>query len=439
MKKVPEISNTFCVYPWMEFNVGATPYVRLCCLSEENLEDKNEKPYLFGEKSLEDYWNSWGYRQVRKKMLVGEKLKNCEYCYHREFLGQKSCRQAVNRYWFKSKYGKEILNRVEKSRINGYRVKKQPLYLDIRPGNLCNLKCRMCTPGNSSKIYEEQKQLLKDNPSEANSVIEVSSYFTKSSYEKDYNWHKNKEIWQNIYKWAPGVKQLYFTGGEPTLIKKNWDLIDYLQRKGYSRDINLMFNINCTHVPDKLLDTFSTFSKVDIMFSVDGYKEVQEYIRYPSKWENVESNIIKILKNRRKNTQFQISSVVQVYNVFDLPQLFEWVDGLQTNYGNISHNLIMYTGPKYLDIAILPKNVKKTALLKIEEYESHNEKNDSFFLNCLISVKNILKSEEEAGIVKELKRFYRYTNLLDQHRGNSFERTFPKLNRLLDKDGRWKN
>ena len=437
-KKIPEISPTFCVYPWMEFNIGATPYVRLCCLSPINVEDKKGGIYPFGEQSLDNYWNSWGLRQVRKKMLNGEKLKYCHFCYLQEkFPGHSSYRQDNNRYWLKSKHGKDILERVKKSRTNGYRVEKQPLYLDIRPGNLCNLKCRMCTPGNSSKIYEEQKQFLKNKPSEANSLLDTS-YFTKD-YGEDYNWHKNKEIWKDIYKWAPGVKQLYFTGGEPTLIKENWNLIDYLQREGYSKDIDLMFNINCTQVPNKLLDTFSTFSKVNIMFSVDGYGEVQEYIRHPSKWKDIENNIIKILKERRENTYFRISPVVQVYNILDLTHLFRWIDNLQVNYGVINSNLIMYMGPKYLDISILPKNIKQKALSKIEEYEKSYEGNDNFFLENLGYVKNVLKNEEKNGIETELKRFYKYTNLLDQHRGESFKEIFPELNTLLDEDGRWKS
>ena len=81
----------------------------------------------------------------------------------------------------------------------------------------------------------------------------------------------------------------------------------------------------------------------------------------------------------------------------------------------------------------------KKLLLRIEEYESSYKGNDSFLLECLDSVKNVLKAKEKTGIEKDLKRFYKYTKLLDEKRGNSFEKTFPELNYLLDKDGRWKN
>ena len=437
LKKTSEISPTFCVYPWMELNVGPTEHIKICCIADTAVEDEKGGAYTFVEDSLEDYWNSYGLRKIREKMLSGEKIKACKHCYYQESIGRTSYRQSFNKHWFESESGEDILNRVEKSRTNGFRVEKPPIYLDIRPGNLCNLKCRMCNPGSSSKIYKEQKQLLKEKPSEISPLIETG-YFTRDE-KKFHNWYKNKDMWENIYKWAPGTKQLYFTGGEPTLIKENWELIDYLIQKEYSKNIHLIFNLNCTQAPDKLLSTFKAFSSVNIAFSVDGYGQTQEYIRHPSQWIEIKSNILKILKNRTDNAQFHFSPVVQVYNILNLTQLLRWIDELQISYGNINNSMIICTKPGFLDIAILPKNIKQPALLRIEEYEKSYKGNDHFLLECLGSVKNILKTKEKAGIEKDLKRFYKYTSLLDQKRGNSFEKTFPELYHFFEEDGRWKN
>ena len=291
-------------------------------------------------------------------MLAGEKIKACEHCYYQESIGRSSYRQSFNKQWLSSDLGKNILNRVEKSRTNGFKVEEAPLYLDIRPGNLCNLKCRMCSPGNSSKIYKEQKEIIKNNSAELSSLVDTS-YFNKS--EKEFhNWHKNPVLWNNIYQWSEKSKQLYFTGGEPTLIKQNWDLIQHLTQKGLSKDIDLIFNLNCTQVPNKLLDTFSNFSNVTLNLSIDGYKHIQEYIRYPSKWLKVEKNIIKMLKHRNKNTHFYFSPTIQVYNILDISHLFQYIENLKYNYGTIGIALNMCTAPKFLDIAILPQTIKKT-------------------------------------------------------------------------------
>lgn len=433
----PEMSPTFCVYPWMEFLLGPTSYFRLCCIAETVVEDKDGRAYNSKEDLLDDYWNSYGLRQVRKKMLAGKRIKACNHCYYQESIGQTSYRQTFNRQWLYSESGKDILDRVKQSRTNGFRVEKPPLYLDIRPGNLCNLKCRMCNPGNSSKIYQEQKQLLKNHPSEMASLINIE-YFDQDE-KKFHNWYKNPKIWENIYKWIPNIKRLYFTGGEPTLIKENWKMITYLKQKGYSKNIHLTFNINCTQAPDKLLETFQAFETVSLNFSVDGYKSVGEYIRHPSKWENIESNVVKILKQRKENTYFYFTPVIQVYNILSLPQLFKWIDELRGSYGAIKNILLMCTDPDFLDIAILPRNIKQKALLKIEEYEGGYKGSDYVFSEGLNAVKNVLKKKEKAGIDKFLRRFYKYTKFLDKERNDNFEKIFPELNQLLDEDGRWKN
>ncbi len=439
LKGKKEISPTFCVYPWMEFILGPSPHIRFCCIANKVVRNEHGEAYAFEKISLEDYWNSYGLREIRKKMLNGERIEACEHCYYQENIGRTSYRQSFNRQWFESESGTEILNRVEKSRTNGYKVEKPPLYLDIRPGNLCNLKCRMCNPGSSSKIYQEQKQLLKDSPSEMRTLINnIDGYFEQDE-KKFHNWYKNNKIWDSIYKWAPLTKQLYFTGGEPTLIKENWELIDHLTEKGYSKNIHLIFNINCTQVPDKLINTFSTFSTVAISLSIDGYKEVQEYIRYPSQWEKIEENIVKLLKSRKENTQFFFSPVIQTYNILDLPRLLRWFDELQENYGHIKSSIIMCTKPEFLDISILPKKIKKEAFLRIKEYETSYKGSDNFLLECLFAITKVLKTEEKNDIEKHLKKFYKYTTLLDKKRGDNFKKTFPELNNLLEEDGRWKN
>ncbi|MCZ0933480.1 MAG: twitch domain-containing radical SAM protein, partial [Oligoflexia bacterium] len=405
--KAPEISPTFCVYPWMEFIVGPTSHIKICCIAETAVVDERNRTYNFEEDSIEEYWNSWGLRQVRKKMLAGEKIKACGHCYYQESIGRTSYRQSFNKEWLESEHGKNILNRVEKSKKNDFRVEEPPLYLDIRPGNLCNLKCRMCNPGNSSKIYQEQKEMLKSAEKEITPLIDTG-YFAKDE-KVFHNWYKNKKIWESTYKWAPNSKKLYFTGGEPTLIKENWELIDYLKQKGYSKDIHLIFNLNCTQVPDKLIDTFSAFSTVTLSLSVDGYTTVQEYMRYPSKWPDIEKNIIKLLTARKQNTSFHFAPVVQIYNIFDLPNLLKWFDDLQMSYGNINSSIIICTTPKFLDIAILPNNIKKSALSRIEKYENSYSGKDHFLLENLNAIKNVLKKEEQQEVERNLKRFYKYT------------------------------
>ncbi|MCY4524578.1 MAG: twitch domain-containing radical SAM protein, partial [Halobacteriovoraceae bacterium] len=234
---------SFCVYPWMQFIIGPDRYAKICCIADGALLSDSNKSYPMDEMSLSEIWNGEGIRNVRKKMLAGEKIKNCKRCYYLESIGQESYRQIFNKVWLKSLYRKEIIKRVLNSKSNNFLVESPPLYLDIRLGNKCNLKCRMCNPINSSKIYQEQKELFSEKK-------DLGLLIDKSFLDEDehsfHNWHQSPQIWKIVYQWLPSIRKLYFTGGEPTLIKKNWELISYLQDKGYSKKIILDFNINCT-------------------------------------------------------------------------------------------------------------------------------------------------------------------------------------------------
>ena len=436
MKQIPEISPTFCVSPWMETAIASNSILGICCFASP-IKDIKGRMYNLMEDRLKDFWNSEALREIRKKMLKGEKVSACWQCYRDESVGRISKRQEFNKIWLEKQEmhgenAEDILDRVKKSKINNYRVEKSPLRLDIRPANLCNLKCRMCWPRDSSKVAKEQKELFKN--SLYTEVMKDQKYFTPEIDEKSFNWgEKKREVWEDIYKWSPGMKDLYFTGGEPTLIKEIWDYIDYLKERKLAKGVHLTFNTNGMQNPDKLIRIFDCFQSIGVNFSIDGHKEVNEYIRYPSKWLKIEDNIMKVLKKATKNIYLHVITVIQTYNILDLPRFFKWTDNLK-----IKRLFNICAQPDFLDINFLPNNVKKKALLKLKDYEATVDMGSLSKLKQLAPIKDILKSKEKPGIEKHLKDFYKYTKILDRHRGNNFERTFPELNALLNEDGRWR-
>ncbi len=428
----PEISPTFCIYPFVGTFVSPFFPLTPCCAGEGV---KNEKGgyYDLNEISLEDYWNSYGMRKIRKQMISGEKPEACKRCYLEEAIGKFS-----HRMLYKAKFRKffhKIEHDIKTYKKNAYKSHFSIQYLELQLSNLCNLKCRMCWSGNSSKIEEEYKELLKKNP---NNKFTIVNFLDRA---KKPTWHETNEAWETIYKCASKLRELSLTGGEPLLMKQNWELLDYLKAKGYSKNIKLQISTNCTIPPKRLIENLEAFSSCYIIFSIDGYQEVQEYIRYPSKWKTIEKNIIKILKNRSKNTHCSFNIVIQAYNILNLTALLKWIDKLYECYkGLYSVCLLPLKGRPFLDISILPENVKKEALLKIHQYEkcSHKKCVSNGLCMDLDQIKNILIKENK-NIKKDLTAFYKYTKLLDQHRGNSFEKTFPELNALLDEDERWKS
>ena len=426
MNKSP-FSPTFCVYPWMEFLLGPNKNSKLCCIAEEPLLSSSGEIYPLDKFSPSEIWNSEGMQRVREKMLAGEKINACRHCYYQEKIGRPSYRELFNQRWLSSSFGIEIVRRVKYSNKNNYMVDAPPIYLDIRPGNLCNLKCRMCNPSNSSQIYKEHSELLTENKDFG---LLIDENVLNQDHEF-FNWHESSKIWEVVHKWAPGVKKLYFTGGEPTLIEKNWELINYFKEKGYSKNVSLVFNINCTYIPDKLLNTFNDFFSVSILFSVDGHKKIQEYIRYPSRWDIIEKNIKKVLKNKKKNVAVAFTPVVQIYNILHLASFLEWVDCLQEEYGKIGVSLLMCTTPEYFNMAILPQKIRDIAFDNIDAYQKNYKGTNYFLIECLDSIKNVLRGDEKENHSFQLKKFFEYTSILDNKRENSFEKSIPYLHKLL--------
>ena len=130
--RLPSVFSTFCVLPWMECIPGPTAEVKLCCIADSSLKTKTGKPYRLNTVSLDKVWNGYGIRQVRKKMLVGKKVKACSHCYYQKSIGQTSYRESCNKEWLNSPSGQEIIRRVEYSQKNDGRVDIPPLYFDFR-------------------------------------------------------------------------------------------------------------------------------------------------------------------------------------------------------------------------------------------------------------------------------------------------------------------
>ena len=169
----PELSPTFCVYPWTYAMIGPTQdSVKLCCHSDWENPMKTElgEPYSYKTHTLDEIWNGKTMRGIRKKMLSGEKVANCKQCYLDESRGKISLRKLSNFLHLKEeRYIKKevIFNRVIDSVKNNY-ASQPPFILEMRIRNLCNLKCRMCDESSSSQIQKETKEIAKKNKKLAN-------------------------------------------------------------------------------------------------------------------------------------------------------------------------------------------------------------------------------------------------------------------------------
>jgi glutamate-1-semialdehyde 2,1-aminomutase len=101
------------------------------------------------DQSLEEIWNNDTMKRIRKQVLNGERPLECAPCFALEEQGVESLRQ------------RHINGVIPEARINLYPNALEALKedysmpfefptMEIKMNNLCNLKCRMCNPMDST-------------------------------------------------------------------------------------------------------------------------------------------------------------------------------------------------------------------------------------------------------------------------------------------------
>jgi len=289
--------KNFCVAPFIHMYVHNNEHNRVCCMSTES--------DLFNDSTVTDlqaHWKSDYYRKLRRKFLDDEQPEICNKCFKLEEAGGISDRQRFNN---------EYLGKFKPSVIYGNEY-GSPLDLDIRPGNLCNLKCRMCGPSSSTQIRKE----IKENPI----LIEIlgKGDIATSNMLSDEN---NIEfLLRNVDK----GRRIKFLGGEPTIMPEVDRFLDILiEREMF--DVPLHFTTNCTNSNTRFIDKISKFKQLTFNYSVDGVGKVVEYIRDPVKFNSINTNI-----QTYHNISWygQISYTLQAYNFFNLLETLDWANNL---------------------------------------------------------------------------------------------------------------
>jgi len=372
--------KTFCVLPWMHLATNASGNLRVCCNSTPGknfVTKENGSAYKLHRDDIEEAWNSEVYQTIRTQMLNGERPEMCTRCFREEDVGIKSARQAWNEKWSEER---------EYTVDAPFDIR----YVDLRLGNLCNLKCRMCNPYASNQWVKEWN-LIED-------ALDPEEYNRLSSM----NWPEKEKTWENLFSIGDTVEEIYLTGGEPTIIQEQHRLLDYFIDKGTAKNIKLKYNTNLTNVPKHLLDKWEKFKRVQLNCSIDAVGELDRYIRYPSNWNKIVENFETV--RNLKNVYIEIHCTVQMYNILRLHELLDWAEP----YGHkIYLNILNH--PEYLNVRVLPEHLKKQAAEKLKNY---------LHIPKMQGLIDYMFAEDWSS---KLEEFQNYTTALDQSRNQRLE------------------
>ena len=294
-------------------------------------------------------------------------------------------------------------------------------FFDLRFGNLCNLKCRSCNPTNSSQI---EKEILEINNAE------YTRFYPQFDVESNY-WWETDTFDENIKSQVDNIDTIYMTGGEPTVIEKNFEILSELIELDKSKDITLIINTNLTNTNPKFYQYLPNFKSVILQLSIDGYKGVQEYLRYPSKFSQIDESIQKLIKMH--NVKLWATPVIQIGNLNMIVDLFKYFEdiNIKENKPLIDIRPILLQDPQHLNIDYLPKDFKQKAFAKIFMWMLNDCKWQSqIFKDTVNALKE--KCQQESKDINMLQEYIKFNDLLDNHRGQRLADCNYDLHTLLN-------
>lgn len=370
-------SKTFCPLPWLYTSLcSQTLEYKLCCISERSLSSKDNK-INFKTHTPTQLLNGPQLDIIRKKMISGEIPNYCIDCFTEEGNGIESMRNI-----YQKKYLSELQDMLQNTRKDGTLIKKVHIReIELRLGNLCNLKCIMCNPSNSSS-FDDFDKIYQDT--------ENNEYPDHEFKELDDNL-----VLKNIEDIIDTLEVITFRGGEPFINKTNTKVLEHIINKGHAQKISLIYSTNGTYISDKLINLLKQFKSVYIWVSIDGTKSVNDFIRYPSKWPELEKNILYLDKVAQKNFNIftGLTFTLQAYNAHNLLELLNFSNQLKGSI-RVPFINILHT-PDFFQLKSISQEKRKEYAEQINQFVSEF-KNSSFDIlknNKKYNNENILRIE----------------------------------------------
>ena len=346
--------DQFCVLPWVSLETSPVGTVRPCCLAEEELVDNEGNKFNLARAEFSTIQNSNSMRQLRQQFVDGKQPATCRKCWREERSGRTSKRMHT-------------LDRLKHmlAHETDWTADAKPLmFLDLKLGNICNLKCRICGSWSSSTFAtEELANLSKDEDRKTNHHYQM---LRAGAWPRE-----NPQFWTEIAEISDQIQYIEFTGGEPFMIQEHFDLLQGLVDRGLADGVEIHYNTNGTQWPEGAADIWRHFKAVEIAFSIDDVGARFEYQRSGARWAEVEANIVKFktLRAQHHNMSLQVCSTVNVFNVLYLPELAEWnyAQGFDYVYWNMMHEAY------YFSIATLPEQAKSAITVKLRTSGSDSD------------------------------------------------------------------
>ena len=370
--------------PWTSMEVTPMGTYSPCCIFDGDIPDMSVQQ----GHTIKDAQSSAYMEALRSEFLAGEKPAECRACWEEESVPGRMSKR------------KNMFIKMKNLEIDFSKQSYAPKFLDLKLGNICNLKCRICGSWSSSKWAQEEIDVANGENNLAKKHL------------KDGQWPRiSPDWWVALEDALPHIEYLEFTGGEPFLINEHFDLLQLLVDRGYSHKIDIHYNTNGTVWPNRGAELWSQFKHIEIAFSIDDTGKRFEYQRYGSDWKKVEEVVKQAMQTSllNQNIDLQVCTTFNIQNAYYWAETEDWIlkQGIRDIYCNLLRE------PPEFSLRNLPlqaKNIFEQRMRQASEGSKHK-------INGVIGFMHLPGQDLSAKLLDRLAAndAYRKQSFADNH------------------------
>jgi hypothetical protein len=357
--------DALCMAPWTHTYLSPQTERRLCCASREPAQ--NFEQYIdtkagtgrYVPITLEEHWNSDHMRSVRRRMMVGETLPECDVC------NNKLLNTDVYRSYFWGLFGHKYEEAMNSTDDTGYTSMK-PVSWDYRFSNLCNFKCRMCGDMLSSAWEsEERKHDMVDWTNPKNNWMRPE---IKRKITQFQDTQIEAEFAQAVEEHR--VEEIYWVGGEPLMYEQHWRYMKRIIELGDGPRLYARYNTNLSRVDyggsNLYRDLLANIRDWQICASIDGTGTIGEYIRTGLDWSTFLENFKRGLEISRYRRQMRFDFTLTLPGMFEVERMQHTADELGVDI--LAKVVFSFTPDIIMSPLALPRELLDS---KIDKLASH--------------------------------------------------------------------
>ena len=397
--------ETFCIAPFTHLSTKTDGSIKACCRSLPALANIKKETLL-------QAWNNKEMKQLRNDLINGVRNERCDVCWKLEDVGAQSLRMKYN----SSTVGRQIINAETnlKSLNKDYSLNNKPTWIEFKLSNLCNFKCRMCHPMDSTRWFEDYKKIAHiHEDSWQREMLDLN--LTKKSLLRSYS----EEFFENLPELMSNVDEIWFAGGEPLYDNDHYRILESVMHRADKITLNYATNLSMlSNKKYNVIDYWKKFKKVVAAVSLDGPANLNEYIRSGADSKVIEENI-RLLQKELPNVFIQGKITVQALNIYYVPETFEWFKSM-----NVFTGVHFVTWPKFLDSRIWTGEARQEIKEKLESYLKNQDELIGLQLNVGNSIRDVVRffNASEQHDNNKWNKFLEYNKTLDGARDETFEK-----------------